>query len=171
MSPRDPREFHPGFERNVPGVPGMPLPPPRVPQELSPPAHARPATQRPAWFVHWSPGSIAAGIVAVIVALGGATGLRELLGSAEATRDAIAASEQRIIARLEEQRIADQHARDALSRALTVERERTELISSLSCVMNEGPPHETWPCDLRLVPPPAGNLAPRWTTARRWPVD
>lgn len=176
---RDPRRGHPSHEPtdpppHVPGVPGVPLPPaarrstPEIEVAPLPPAPA-PPSQRPAWFVHWSPGSIAAAVVAVIVALGGAQGIRELLGASAATQAAIAASEARILARLEEHRIDEQRAHDEIRKSITLEGTRINLLSAWAARVNQGAPHPSWPQLYTLTPPPAGAQTPLWVTSMPWP--
>lgn len=138
------------------------LPEPELP-------HPPRGEQRAAWFMAWSPGTIAGAAVTVIVALGGATGLRELLGSGEATRAAIAASEVKILKQLAEQTATDRASRDAISASLSIERERVEAVANLACALNDGQAHSTWPCELRLKPPAPGNSSPLWATSKPWP--
>lgn len=128
-------------------------------------------SQRPAWFVSWSPGAIGAALVAIIVALGGAQGIRELLGASEATQRAVADSEARILARLDEHSRIEREERAKILRTAQIESERVKQHAELICAFNDGLPHETWPCgDLRLDPPERGHVSPLWRTARRYPV-
>lgn len=144
---------------NVPGVPGLPLPP-------RPPGAP--------WYAHWSPGAVAAGVVAVIVALGGATGVREILGSSEATRVAVREAEERIKATLIAELQHEREARQELSAEVVRLEERVEYVAGFAVALNKGKAHPTIPADSfggRPKPLGEADTPPFVLTDTPWPGD
>ncbi len=122
----------------------------------------------------WTPGSIAAAIVAIIVALGGAAGIREIIGANAVVQRRLDEIEKNLGEKIDkkfEQHIkTEQDARAAITTDNTVTKQQLGQTVELVCQLNDGAPNESWPCgDQRFNPPPKGNLAPKWTTARKYP--
>ena len=172
MNPRpDPRR-EPEDSIPVPGIPGMKTP------GRAPRAH---------WWDDWTPaqmakalgyllGILATTVGAIITLIGGPDAFREIVTSGQATRAAIAASEERIKLaiklELDATLAAERKARDELSARVVVVEKQTDWLAGFASALNEGKPHSTTPTDaFGARPKPVGQSkkAPWVVTDSPWP--
>lgn len=126
------------------------------------------------WLLQWTPSSILTALsttVGVIVlALGGPAAVERILDSGADTRAAIAASETKLLAALEAQRLLETAARDAITARLVVAESALAYQGSLVARLNDGAPHRTFPTPIDFYPPLPGNAAPHWWAATPYPL-
>ena len=133
----------------------------------------------------WSPAGIVAALIILFLALGGASGVKDLASSITAASSASLKMQAELEQMRKDIKTSNEQTREqitawqashmSIQRVNTVQDEQILFIRELANELNQGPPHESWATkDSRGIkwepPPPSGDRVPINITAAIFPT-